>query len=77
MRNLFPSAVAGGARDTSYSFLVGGDGRIYEGRGWGGSGGHTFCYNDKSYGICFIGDYTCQMPTQCMIDAYEKFLEAS
>ena len=63
--------------DISYQYLIGGDGRVYEGRGWQKEGGHAYCYNDKSYGTCLIGDFTNVAPSQCMIDAYEKFLQAS
>lgn len=38
-----------------YNFLVGGDGLIYEGRGWGKKGAHTFGFNSQSVGIAFIG----------------------
>ena len=59
--------------DIAYSFLVGGDGRIYEGRGWGKVGAHTKCYNGVSYAVSFIGNFVNKMPTECMIEAYEKF----
>ncbi|KAF8788034.1 Peptidoglycan-recognition protein SC2 like protein [Argiope bruennichi] len=42
-------------RDIGYSFLVGGDGRIYEGRGWEKVGSHTLGYNARSIGISFMG----------------------
>jgi N-acetylmuramoyl-L-alanine amidase len=41
--------------DIGYNFLIGGDGNVYEGRGWKGQGAHTYGYNDKSLGITFIG----------------------
>ena len=59
--------------DIGYSFLVGGDGRIYEGRGWGKVGAYTKCYNQVSYAVSFIGNYVNKMPSECMIQAYEKF----
>ena len=62
-------------QDIGYQFLVGGCGRIYEGRGWGKEGGHTSCYNLKSYGIAFIGNFDDKYPSQCMIDRYEKFIQ--
>ncbi|KAM3968457.1 peptidoglycan recognition protein 3-like [Aphomia sociella] len=43
--------------DIPYNFLVGNDGRIYEGRNWGIEGAHTYSYNRCSLGIGFIGDY--------------------
>jgi peptidoglycan-recognition protein LB len=44
--------------DIGYSFAVGGDGRIYRGRGYNVIGAHAPKYNDKSVGICLIGDWT-------------------
>lgn len=43
--------------DIGYNFLVGEDGNVYEGRGWGKKGAHTKPYNGKSIGICVIGNY--------------------
>lgn len=40
-----------------YSFIIGGDGNIYEGAGWHKEGAHTYGYNKKSIGIAFIGDF--------------------
>lgn len=44
--------------DIGYSFAVGGDGRVYHGRGYNVVGAHAPRYNDKSIGICLIGDWT-------------------
>lgn len=38
-------------------FLIGGDGTIYEARGWNAVGAHTYGWNNKSVGIAFIGTY--------------------
>lgn len=40
-----------------FSFLVGGDGTVYEGRGWGVVGAHTKGHNHDSLGIAFMGNY--------------------
>lgn len=40
-----------------HSFAVGGDGKVYEGRGFNVVGAHAPGYNDKSIGICLIGDW--------------------
>lgn len=40
------------------SFLIGGDGNVYEGAGWHRQGAHTLGYNKISLGIGFIGDYS-------------------
>lgn len=36
---------------------VGGDGKVYEGRGWNKHGSHAIPYNGKSIGICFLGNF--------------------
>lgn len=41
-----------------FSFLIGGDGKVYEGRGWHKEGAHTYRYNKNSIGIAFIGTFT-------------------
>uniref|UniRef100_A0A2M4AHR9 Putative peptidoglycan recognition protein long class n=1 Tax=Anopheles triannulatus TaxID=58253 RepID=A0A2M4AHR9_9DIPT len=46
-----------GYGDIGYNFLVGGDGKVYEGRGWNKQGAHTKGYNGVSQGIAFIGNY--------------------
>ena len=48
--------------DIAYSFLIGGDGVVYEGRGWNTEGGHTCGFNKQSYAICFIGNFADELP---------------
>ncbi|XP_060534224.1 peptidoglycan-recognition protein LB-like isoform X2 [Cylas formicarius] len=48
--------------DIGYSFAVGGDDRVYEGRGWSAVGAHAPSYNDKSIGVCIIGDWSDELP---------------
>ncbi|XP_043097440.1 N-acetylmuramoyl-L-alanine amidase isoform X2 [Puntigrus tetrazona] len=50
--------------DIGYSFVVGSDGYIYEGRGWKSVGAHTKGRNTVGYGVAFIGDYTAHLPAQ-------------
>ena len=40
-----------------YSFLVGEDGSVYEGRGWDRVGAHTLNYNSRSIGISILGNF--------------------
>lgn len=54
---VFPMALPGPSFLSS-SFLIGEDGRVYEGRGWRTEGAHTYGYNDLALGIAFIGDFT-------------------
>jgi peptidoglycan recognition protein len=47
-----------GWSDIGYNFIVGGDGNVYEGRGWTKQGAHAPGYNAQSIGICFVGTFT-------------------
>lgn len=46
-----------GWADIGYNFLIGGDGQVYEGRGWNTLGAHATSWNSKSIGISFMGNY--------------------
>uniref|UniRef100_A0A8D0G5B2 Peptidoglycan recognition protein 2 n=1 Tax=Sphenodon punctatus TaxID=8508 RepID=A0A8D0G5B2_SPHPU len=48
--------------DIGYSFVVGADGYLYQGRGWHWVGAHTLGCNTKGYGVSFIGDYNTSLP---------------
>nr|CAD7256055.1 unnamed protein product [Timema shepardi] len=50
------------------SFAVGGDGHVYEGRGWDIVGAHSPSFNNISIGICLIGDYTSELPSTTMLN---------
>ncbi|XP_072224891.1 peptidoglycan recognition protein 6 [Leuresthes tenuis] len=50
--------------DIGYSFVAGGDGNIYEGRGWHWQGAHTLGQNSKGFGVSFIGDYVTRLPSE-------------
>ncbi|XP_046803063.1 uncharacterized protein LOC111675638 [Lucilia cuprina] len=61
--------------DIGYNFLIGCDGTIYEGRGWGIEGAHTFGYNNRSMGITFIGCFINKKPTDHALYACQNLLE--
>ncbi|GBN39314.1 Peptidoglycan recognition protein [Araneus ventricosus] len=61
--------------DIVNSFLVGGDGRIYEGRGWKAVGVHTYGCNSKAIGISFMGNFEKAQPSATMIDAAMKLID--
>ncbi|XP_050515899.1 uncharacterized protein LOC114334142 isoform X2 [Diabrotica virgifera virgifera] len=61
--------------DIAYNFLIGGDGKIYEGRGWISEGAHTYNYNKKSLGIAFIGTFTNSVPRKEQINALGVLIE--
>ncbi|XP_064544483.1 peptidoglycan-recognition protein LC isoform X5 [Drosophila montana] len=58
-----------------YNFLVGGDGTVYEGRGWDSQGAHTLGYNNDSIGISFIGTFIKIHPTEEQLQACQLLLE--
>jgi len=66
-----------GWSDIGYNFLIGGDGNIYEGRGWGVLGAHTGGYNSVGYGTCFIGSFTDHIPVPEAVNKYMALLECS
>lgn len=67
--------------DIAYNFVVGGDGRVYEGRGWFNQGAHTVGSNMHSIGVGFIGDYrTKVIPGNAWLtidqeEAFKKLME--
>ncbi|KAJ8687419.1 hypothetical protein QAD02_023213 [Eretmocerus hayati] len=64
-----------GLNDIVYNFLVGGDGTVYEGRGWDIEGQHTKGYDSKSLGIAFIGDFESKSPREEQVNGVKNFLE--
>ncbi|PSN44924.1 hypothetical protein C0J52_15019 [Blattella germanica] len=60
--------------DISYSFLVGGDGFVYEGRGWDGLGAFAYGYNNRSIGISFIGTFIKVLPPPQQIQAAKQLI---
>lgn len=60
--------------DIGYNFLIGGDGKVYTGRGWDFEGSHTLKYNAKSIGIAFIGSFKWIAPTENQLCAAKKLI---
>ncbi|KAH8286493.1 hypothetical protein KR054_010163, partial [Drosophila jambulina] len=58
-----------------YNFMVGGDGRVYDGRGWDYLGAHTKGYNQHSIGISFLGTYTKEKPKDRQLKACQLLIE--
>lgn len=56
-----------GWNDIGYSFAIGSDGRIYQGRGFNVVGAHAPKYNTQSVGICLIGDWTGKIYCYCFL----------
>ncbi|KAG5676716.1 hypothetical protein PVAND_006529 [Polypedilum vanderplanki] len=61
--------------DLAYNFGIGGDGSIFEARGFDNVGAHMANFNSKSIGIGAMGQFDIDEPTLEMLDALEKFLE--
>uniref|UniRef100_A0A1L8E2R4 Peptidoglycan-recognition protein n=2 Tax=Nyssomyia neivai TaxID=330878 RepID=A0A1L8E2R4_9DIPT len=60
--------------DIAYNFLIGNDGRVYEGIGWNQVGRHTKKFNEVSVGVAFIGNFTAKLPSKSAIDAAKSLL---
>ena len=60
--------------DIGYNWLIDGNGVIYEGRGQGLQGAHFSCMNEKTIGICVIGNYENATPTAEAINALQNFI---
>ncbi|KAG8517230.1 N-acetylmuramoyl-L-alanine amidase [Galemys pyrenaicus] len=50
--------------DIGYSFVVGSDGYVYEGRGWQWVGAHTRGHNSRGFGVAIVGNYTAELPVE-------------
>ncbi|KAG7187999.1 hypothetical protein KM043_013955 [Ampulex compressa] len=63
-----------GWHDIGYSFIIGGDGRVYEGCGWTREGAHTYGYNKKAVGIAFIGNFQDKKASENMLNAAHQLI---
>ncbi|XP_072180849.1 peptidoglycan-recognition protein SC2-like [Diadema setosum] len=66
-----------GWNDIAYSFLVGEDGRVYEGRGWDTVGAHAPWYNFRSIGISIMGNFTAKLPNKKAISAVQSLISCA
>lgn len=60
--------------DIGYNFVIGGDGRAYEGRGWDRVGAHTLGWNNISVSFSVMGDYTDHLPTTAALNAIDSLI---
>ncbi|XP_045646618.1 peptidoglycan recognition protein 3 [Ursus americanus] len=60
--------------DVAYNFLIGDDGRVYEGVGWNVQGVHTQGYNNISLGIAFFGNKIGGSPSPVALSAAENLI---
>ncbi|XP_027727224.1 peptidoglycan recognition protein 3-like [Vombatus ursinus] len=63
--------------DIGYNFLVGEDGRVYEGVGWDTEGAHTYSYNDIGLGIAFIGLFTGTSPNAAALKVAQDLIQCA
>ncbi|XP_041970859.1 peptidoglycan recognition protein-like [Aricia agestis] len=61
--------------DLAVSFVVGGNGNIYEGGGWLRAGNHTPGYDDRSIAISFMGNFNVDEPTPESLTATQALIE--
>ncbi|XP_076138643.1 peptidoglycan recognition protein 5 [Alosa pseudoharengus] len=61
--------------DIGYSFLVGQNGMVYEGRGWGIVGAHSKGHNLDSVGIAFMGNFNDDVPTSAALSSVKRLLQ--
>nr|AXS59127.1 peptidoglycan recognition protein SD2 [Leguminivora glycinivorella] len=60
--------------DIGYNILIGGDGGMYEGRELHIRGAHSPDYNNRSVGICFIGDFQSKLPNSKAINTAKQLI---
>ncbi|OBS57677.1 hypothetical protein A6R68_11196 [Neotoma lepida] len=60
--------------DIGYSFVVGSDGYVYEGRGWHWVGAHTRGHNSRGFGVAFVGNYTGSLPSDAALNTVRNVL---
>ncbi|XP_051033477.1 N-acetylmuramoyl-L-alanine amidase [Phodopus roborovskii] len=60
--------------DIGYSFVVGSDGYVYEGRGWHWVGAHTRGHNSRGFGVAFVGNYTGSLPRDTALNTVRDLL---
>ncbi|XP_052275317.1 peptidoglycan-recognition protein SC2-like [Dreissena polymorpha] len=63
-----------GFDDIGYSFLVGGDGNVYEGRGWSNVGAHTENFNSRSFAAAMIGNFEATLPNAKAVTAVKNLI---
>ncbi|XP_026319366.1 peptidoglycan-recognition protein SC2-like [Hyposmocoma kahamanoa] len=63
-----------GWADIGYNFCVGGNGQVFEGRGWTTQGAHAPAVNNRSIGICLIGTFTSVNPPAAQLSATQNLI---
>lgn len=63
--------------DIGYNYLVGEDGRVYEGRGWNREGAHTKGFNRDAVAISVMGDFTSREPNEKALKAVKDLISCA
>ncbi|CAF4139391.1 unnamed protein product, partial [Rotaria sordida] len=61
--------------DIGYHFLVGENGKVYEGRGWDRQAAYSPGWNNDAYGICFIGNFNTSSPNEKALKAAHSWIK--
>ncbi|XP_043462746.1 peptidoglycan-recognition protein SC2-like [Leptopilina heterotoma] len=61
--------------DISYNFLIGEDGNVYEGLGWGKMGERLSRFDHRSIGICIIGNFNSREPNSSAIETLKDLIK--
>ena len=64
-----------GWSDIGYSFLVGEDGAVYEGRGWNKVGAHTLGYNSRGLAASVMGNFMNRKPNAAALNAMKNLIQ--
>nr|XP_022289171.1 peptidoglycan-recognition protein SC2-like isoform X2 [Crassostrea virginica] len=64
-----------GWSDIGYSFLVGEDGAVYEGRGWNKVGAHTQGYNSRGLAASVMGNFMNRKPNTAALNAMKNLIQ--
>ncbi|XP_064618456.1 uncharacterized protein LOC135482416 [Liolophura sinensis] len=64
-----------GLSDVGYSFLVGEDGSVFEGRGWDASLPDILGDKKNSIGIGALGDFSCGEPSEKFLEAIQRLIK--
>ncbi|KAG5677254.1 hypothetical protein PVAND_007026 [Polypedilum vanderplanki] len=75
VRKIQKNAFNGNLNDIGYAFIIGGDGLIFEGRGWDLLGEHTDGYDNKTIAIHIIDDNIVHPPNDFVMNAIYNLLE--
>lgn len=62
-------------KDIGFNFLIGGNGVVFEGRGWDVAGLHTPNNNADSIGVALIGNFGTIKPTEEQMKALRSLLD--